>query len=313
MSANDPSVRDTILAVADDFDHAGLFFGHGTDNAVDEAAVLVSHVLGLADDQLDARLDAIPETQQLEQIRQLSEQRITSRMPLAYLINTAWFAGLSFYIDENVLVPRSPIAELVAAQFSPWLPGGEPADILDLCAGSGCIGIACALAFPAAHVDIADISPPALVIARKNVARYELEERVDVIESDLLSGLAGRQYDLIVSNPPYVSPAELQSLPPEYHHEPPLGLVSGDDGMSLVIGILKDAPDHLAEAGVLVLEVGYSQPVLEALFPTVPFMWLDFEHGGDGVLLLECQQLKKYRRLFEDVHDKRQVAVLKKD
>ena len=293
------TARETILAVADDFANAGLFFGHGTECAVDEAAALVTHVLGQEHNQPGDSLKLLPTKQQLEQIRQLANLRIDTRKPLAYLTRTAWFAGLPFYVDENVLVPRSPIAELIGDRFSPWLAEGEPCDMLDLCAGSGCIGIACAQAFPAAHVDIADISPAALSVARRNVVRHQLEGRVNLIESDLLSGLKGRQYDLIVSNPPYVSPAELKSLPPEYRHEPSLGLVSGDDGMSLVTGILKDAPDYLTEKGILVLEVGHSQPVLEALFPDVPFLWLDFEHGGEGVLLFDCQQLKKYRPVFE--------------
>ncbi len=306
-TASDQTAREAILAIADDFASAGLFFGHGTECAVDEAAALVAHVLGLEHNQPVDSLKLLPTKQQLEQIRQLANLRIDTRKPLAYLTRTAWFAGLPFYVDENVLVPRSPIAELIGDRFSPWLAEGEPHDMLDLCAGSGCIGIACAQAFPAAHVDIADISPAALSVARRNVARHKLEGRVHVIESDLLFGLKGRQYDLIVSNPPYVSPEELKSLPPEYQHEPTLGLVSGDDGMSLAIGILKDAPDYLAEKGILVLEVGYSRPVLEALFPDVPFLWLDFEHGGEGVLLLDCQQLKKYRPVFEHEVDNRQA------
>lgn len=306
MPVSDQTVGEVILAIADDFTRAGLFFGHGTDNAVDEAAALVVHVLDLTFDQLDDSLDTQPTAQRLEAIRQLAKQRIETRKPLAYLTQTAWFAGLPFYVDEQVLVPRSPIAELVGDRFSPWLPEAAAQNILDLCTGSGCIGIACAQAFPAAHVDIADISPPALSVARRNVARYRLEGRMDVIESDLLSGLTGRQYDLIVSNPPYVSPAEVQFLPPEYQHEPSLGLVSGDDGMSLVVEILKDAADYLTVEGILVLEVGYSQPVLEALFPEVPFMWLDFEYGGEGVLLLNCQQLKKYRPVFEREYGNRQ-------
>lgn len=307
MPEVDPTVREVIQTVADDFANAGLFFGHGTACAVDEAAALLTHVLGLGYEQLDDSLDMRLARQHLEQIKGLAAQRIATRKPLAYLTRTAWFAGLSFYVNENVLVPRSPIAELIGDCFSPWLPEGEPHDILDLCAGSGCIGIACAQAFPAAHVDIADVSPAALSVARRNVAQYKLAGRVRVIESDLLAGLKGRRYDLIVSNPPYVSPAELKSLPPEYRHEPALGLVSSDDGLSLVAEILRGASDYLTEKGILVLEVGYSQPVLEALFPEVPFLWLDFEHGGEGVLLLDCQQLEKYRPVFQREYDNRQM------
>src|SRR5690606_23590675 len=219
-------------------------------------------------------------------------RRIEERVPVAYLVGEAWFCGLPFKVDERVLIPRSPIAELINNRFEPLL-NREPLRILDLCTGSGCIGIACALAFPDAQVDLADISTDALQLAQENVQRHGLEQQVRVIESDLFTAVQG-PYDLIVTNPPCVSRQEVDELPAEYHHEPELGLLSLDDGLDIPLRILREAAAHLHEDGVLVLEVGYSREALTARLPGVPLLWLEFEHGGDGVCALTAQQLRQY-------------------
>ena len=292
------TIRDYLRWGISEFGRAGLFFGHGTDNAYDEARVLVSHVLSLSFDFSPDLLDARLTMAEREAVLTLLQRRIDERVPAAYLSREAWFAGLSFYVDERVLVPRSPIAELIAQDFEPWLSGIYPQRILDLCSGSGCIGIACAYQFEDASVDLADISLDAINVADINIARHDLSERVRAVQSDVFEWLAGERYDLIVSNPPYVDSADLAAMPAEYHREPALGLASGPDGLDITRQILRHAADHLTTGGVLVVEVGNSCIALDAAFPAVPFMWLEFERGGHGVFVMTREQLLEYADSF---------------
>jgi len=290
------------------FEQAGLAFGHGTDNAQDESAALVLHALQIGYDQPEEVLDAELSDEERLRVIELLQRRVSSRKPAAYLVNEARFAGLSFYVDERVLVPRSPIAELVEAGFAPWIDPQRVNKILDLCTGSGCIGIACAYAFPQARVDIADLSRDALDVARENIRRHGLEGRVTPIESNLFAGLTGRCYDIIVSNPPYVPEQEVRELQAEFRHEPALGLIAGTDGLDIVTRILNDAAEYLHEDGILVVEVGHSQERLVELFPDVPFLWLEFEYGGEGVFMLESAHLREHQETFRcAVADRGQV------
>lgn len=294
-----PSVKDCISAVADVLQQNELFFGHGTDNAADEAFVLIRFVLGAVDadpvDVLQSTLDA----NQVESLQALVQQRIDTRKPAAYLTGEAWFAGLRFFVNEHVLVPRSPFAELIQEQFQPWVDSEQTHRILDLCTGSGCIAIACAAAFPEAKVDALDLSPAALAVARRNVERHGLQQRVQLFEGDLFAGVSGQTYDLIVSNPPYVSEDELEALPDEYQAEPAMGFAGGLDGLDLVHRILVDAADHLTDRGVIYIEVGSSAETLLQTYPQVDFLWQDFECGGDGVFMLTRQQLVQHASEFQ--------------
>lgn len=284
------TVRDWLRWAATQFEGAELFYGHGTDNAWDEAAALVLAVIKAPWNKLAAISDARLTRVEREQLFLLIEQRITTRKPLAYLTGEAYFAGLAFEVNEQVLVPRSPIAELIAAGFEPWLMQ-EPEQILDLCTGSGCIGIACAMAFDQAQVTLSDISPAAIEVAQRNINRHKLAERVDAVESDLFCNLVGSCYDLIVSNPPYVDAEDMASLPEEFKAEPKLALESGVDGLNFTRRLLTEASAHLKPKGLLVVEVGNSWPALESAYPNVPFTWLEFEHGGHGVFALTKEQL----------------------
>lgn len=290
------SLRDFIRWGASQFNAEGLFFGHGTDNAWDEAAQLVTYALHLPlpleSQWLDARL-TMPER---NAVVALLRRRISERIPAAYITGTAWFAGLKFSVDERVLVPRSPIAELIEKQFSPWLRR-EPEYILDLCTGSGCIGIACAYAFPDAAVDLSDISPDALAVAEENIVAHELVGRVRALESDLFMNLAELRYDLIVSNPPYVDAEDLAAMPDEYHAEPAIGLASGTDGLDFTHRLLREAKDHLTDDGLLIVEVGNSCVALAEAYPQLAFTWLDFDRGGHGVFLLTAEQLAEAAEL----------------
>ena len=288
------TIRDLIRWGASRMNEAGLHFGHGTDNAIDEAAALVLHALHLPPDVHVEYFQSSVTPAEKQAALGLLERRITERKPAAYLTHRAWFMSLPFYVDERVLVPRSPLAELIDRHFAPWLPDSRKVEhILDLGAGSGCIGIACAYAFPDARVDLVDVSAEALEVARRNVAEHGLEEQVEVIQSDLFSALKGRHYDLIVSNPPYVGLEELDSLPPEYHHEPRLGLAAGEEGLDVVVEILRQATDYLKRDGLMIVEVGNAQYALCEVFPDVPFTWLEFERGGQGVFLLNAAQVRR--------------------
>ena len=276
------------------FVEAQLSFGHGLSSPLDEAVYLVLRTLNLPVDTPDIYWQSALTANEKLAIEAVIQRRINERIPAAYITKEGWFAGLQFYIDERVLVPRSPIAELVESQFSPWINPDEVEKVLDLCTGSGCIGIACAYAFPYAQVDLADISEDALEVARMNVEQHDAEGRVSVIQSDLFENLEGRVYDIIVSNPPYVDAEDMATLSDEFQHEPELGLSSGEQGLDLTRTILKQAGKHLTDMGILVVEVGNSQHALAQMFPDVPFHWLQFERGGDGVFLLTKQQLDKY-------------------
>lgn len=288
------TIRDFIRWGASRMNGAGLHFGHGTDNAIDEAAALVLHALHLPPDLHAEYFQAQLTPPEQQAVLQLLERRIVERKPAAYLTRRAWFMGLPFYVDERVLVPRSPLAELIERHFAPWLPDSRKVErILDLGTGSGCIGIACAYAFPDAQVDVVDVSAEALEVACHNIAEHGLEDQVEAMQSDLFSALKGRHYDLIISNPPYVALEELDSLPPEYQHEPRLGLAAGVEGLDVVMEILHQASDYLNREGLLIVEVGNAQYALCEAFPDVPFTWLEFEHGGQGVFLLNAAQLRR--------------------
>ena len=292
------SITDFIRWGASRFHEAGLFFGHGTDNAIDEAAALVLHALHLPPDLPGAWFSSNLTEQEREKIIGLVERRIRERIPAPYLTGEAWFAGLRFHVNQHVLIPRSPIAELLEGGFSPWIEPGRVVRLLDLCCGSGCMGIAAAAYLPECHVDLADISAQALEVARTNAHEHGLESRVKVIESDLFSALGKSRYDVILSNPPYVSAAEMAALPDEYSHEPVLALQADDEGMAIVAQILKQASRHLEPGGILVMEVGKSADALIRRYPKVPFLWIDFERGGEGVFLFTAEELEKYDDYF---------------
>jgi ribosomal protein L3 glutamine methyltransferase len=286
------SAQELLEEMTLELENAGLFFGHGTDNAWDEACWLLETLMarqGAPDLQPDSRL----EPAQLSSVLQILDERIASRKPLAYLLHEAWFCGLPFYVDERVLVPRSPFAELIQKQFEPLLTT-QPRRILDLCTGSGCIGIACALAFPDAEVVLADISPEALEVAQINIDRFDLGTRVSLAQADLFNGIEGT-FDLIVTNPPYVASEEYASLPEEYHREPELGLVTAQDGLDIPLRILATAASYLEPEGVLIMETGATWPLLAQNHPDIPFLWLEFEFGGEGICVLTREQLEQQR------------------
>ena len=291
-------MRDMILWGQQYLADADIYFGHGTDNALDEAAWLVSHAVGLAPTFSEAELEQGLSTGQQAEVKALLTRRVQERLPAAYLTHEAWFAGHRFYVDERVLVPRSPLAELILDQFQPWVEPDQLKRVLDLCTGSGCIAVATALVLPQVEVDATDISPDALEVARRNVADYGLEQQVAVIESDIFDALQGRRYDLIVSNPPYVDAQDMAALPQEYLREPRMGLTAGPQGLDLVIPMLQQAAKYLTPNGVMIVEVGNSAEALQACFPGVPFTWLEFSYGGEGVFLLEASQLVEYHDAF---------------
>lgn len=272
---------------------AHVFFGHGTDNARDEAAALVFHVMRLSHAAGPAALRKRPSAKQRARVESLLAQRIEQRVPLAYLTHEAWFGGLRFYVDERVLIPRSPFAELIEHRFAPWIDASRVRRVLDLGTGSGCIALAAAKAFPRARVDAVDIDSGALEVAAINRRRLRLTRRVRLIESDHFAALSGESYDIIASNPPYVGTREMRGLPSEYRHEPRLALESGRQGLDSVEIILRRAARHLRPRGLLVVEVGNTERALRRAHPRMPFTWLEFERGGGGVFLLTREQMER--------------------
>ena len=286
------TVRDYIRYAVSRFNAAGLFFGHGNDNAWDEAVYLTLHTLNLPLDRLEPFLDARLLPHEREQLLDIYTRRCQDRLPAAYLTHEAWLGEHRFYVDDRVIVPRSFIAELLDEQLAPWID--DPWAIesaLDLCTGSGCLAILTALAFPNAEVAAVDLSPDAIAVAERNVADYSLYNRIELIQSDAFQNLAGRKFDLIVSNPPYVNAESVARLPPEYLHEPELALGSGEDGLDFTRIILHEAKQHLTDNGILVVEIGHNREALEAAYPTLPFTWLDTAAGDQYVFLLHASDL----------------------
>jgi len=286
------TLRDVLRYAVSRFNAAQLAFGHGTDNAYDEAAYLILHTLHLPLDRLEPFLDATLLPQEVDEVLAIIERRAVERIPAAYLTREAWLGDYRFYVDERVIVPRSHIAEVIGEPLEPWLPDREAvSSTLDLCTGSGCLGILLALAYPAAEVDAVDVSADALTVAQRNVNDYRLQGRVRLIESDLYDRLAGRRYGLIVSNPPYVTAQSMHALPEEYRKEPTVALAGGADGLDIVRRILTGAHHHLQARGVIVIEVGDGQAAVEAAFPELSPTWLETSAGADRVFLLERDQL----------------------
>lgn len=294
------TVHDWLRWAVSQFNAADLYFGHGTDNPWDDAGVLLAYTLHLTHLAEPALLQTRLTGTEKRQFAALVQQRIEQRIPSAYLTSQAYFVGLPFYVDARVLVPRSPIGELIVQQFAEWFPVTPPQRILDLCTGSGCIAIACAHYLPEAEVDAVDISEDALAVADLNISQHGLEQRVFPIQSDCFDALPGQQYDLIVTNPPYVDAEDMADLPDEYQHEPELGLASGVDGLELTRQILRQAASHLTEQGVLICEVGNSMVALAEQFPQVPFHWIEFNKGGIGVFALTKAQLVAHQQQFEE-------------
>jgi ribosomal protein L3 glutamine methyltransferase len=285
------TVRDLIAKGARRLKRAGVFFGHGTDNAWDDAAALVWHALKLPEAAAPRVYAKRVAPRDAARVEALIRRRIDERIPAVYLTGLTWFAGLPFVVDPRVLIPRSPIAELIEQRFSPWIDARRVRRILDIGTGSGCIAIACARAFPKAMVDAVDVSDDALTVARANVRRHRLGKRVRVIKSDHFSALGKRAYDMIVSNPPYVGAREMAGLPPEYRHEPTLALAAGSSGLDSIRVILREAGRHLKPQGILVVEVGNTEAAVRRAWPKLPFTWLEFERGGGGVFVLTREQL----------------------
>ncbi len=286
------TVRDWLRFTVSRFNEAKLFFGHGSDNAFDEAAYLILHTLHLPLERLEPFLDASLTHGESEEVQAVIERRVRERLPAAYLTHEAWLGEHRFYVDERVIVPRSFISELLQEQLAPWVENpDEVTRALDLCTGSGCLAILAALAFPNAKVDAADLSADALAVAAKNVSDYGLTDRVELIESDLFAALEGRTYDVILSNPPYVNAESVAALPPEYQAEPALALGSGEDGLDATRQILVKAKAHLNPGGLLVVEIGHNRDALEAAYPGLPFTWLDTESGDQFVFMLRREDL----------------------
>jgi ribosomal protein L3 glutamine methyltransferase len=286
------TLRDLIRYGVSRLNSAQVALGHGSDNAWDEAVYLTLHALHLPLDTLEPFLDARVVREERDRVLDLLERRVTERVPAAYLTNEAWLRGHRFYVDKRVIVPRSPIAELLDQGLSPWVQDAlEVENVLDMCTGSGCLAILSALAFPYAHVDAVDVSADALEVARRNVDDYGLQDRLDLHESNLFDSLPARQYDVIICNPPYVNSGSMDVLPQEYRHEPHLALAGGEDGMDLVRRILAAAPQYLTQDGVIVLEIGHERDFFEAAFPQLSPVWLDTEEASDQLLLLTREQL----------------------
>lgn len=294
------TIGDFLRFGASQFNQAELYFGHGTNNAWDEAVILVMHQLALPAVMETDLLNCKLITEEKFAILALFQRRVVEAVPAAYLINQATFCDLPFYVDERVLVPRSPIGELIDNKFGGLIHNNNsPQRILDLCTGSGCIAIACAIAFPDADVDALDLSVDALNVAQINIEAHGLTEQVIPIQSDVFSGVEGQIYDLIVTNPPYVDQDDVDSLPQEYLHEPEMGLGCGEDGLDIVRKILAESSEHLSENGILICEVGNSQIHVSSVYPDVPFKWLTFERGGHGVFMLTKAELDQFSDVFK--------------
>ena len=291
------TVRDFIRYAITRFEQGNVFYGHGTDNASDEAVALIGGWLRLPMESFGQFLDCQLTTEEKKTLSSLIDQRVIQRVPVPYLTQRAWFSGLEFEIDETALIPRSPIAELIGNQFSPWVDPDQVTSILDLCTGGGCIAIACNYAFPDATVEASDLSEKALTLAKKNCSRHQAN--IKLTQSDLFTEVSKGPFDIIVSNPPYVGDAEISTLPEEYHHEPRMALFSEHNGLQIPVKIMADAANYLNPEGILVLEVGNSKEILEQAFPDIPFLWIDFEHGGDGVLLMTQEELTSFQPLFD--------------
>jgi ribosomal protein L3 glutamine methyltransferase len=286
------TVRDYLRFAVSRFYQAKLFFGHGSNDAYDEAVYLILHTLHLPVDTLAPFLDAQLTPAERGEVLNVIQRRVEQRIPAAYLTHEAFLGDYSFYVDERVIVPRSFIAELLRQQLAPWITEPEAiSQVLDLCTGSGCLAILCADAFPNAKVDAVDLSPDALAVAERNVTDYELASRISLIESDLFAKLSGRRYDLIISNPPYVDAESVAALPAEYLHEPKLSLGSGNDGLDATRVILKHAAEHLTDNGILIVEIGHNRDILEAAYPKLPFTWLDVTAGDQFVFMLHRNDL----------------------
>jgi len=292
------TIKDYIRWGASQLSEKDVFLGHGIATPLHESAALVLHAIHQPYNLDESYMGAVLTIEERKKVVHLFKQRITERKPVAYLTNEATFAGLSFYVDERVLVPRSPIAELIEQRFAPWVDEDQVFNVLDLCTGSACIAIACAYAFPEAQVDAVELSDDAIEVAGINIEKHDLTEELGLYQSDLFNDLPKKQYDVIVTNPPYVAIQEWEELPAEYHKEPEMGFTGGVSGLDLVIRILADANEFLSDQGVLIIEVGSSAETLQQLFAEIPFYWLEFERGGDGVFLLTAEQVQQYHKLF---------------
>ena len=286
------TIRDWLRFTVSRFEEAGIFFGHGTDNAYDEAVWLIMSALHLPLDTLDNFLDAVITETERKHLAHLIERRTVDRTPTAYLLREAWLKGYKFYVDERVIVPRSFIAELLENSLSPWVEFPELVEnVADICTGSGCLGVLLADAFPAAHVDVVDISPDAIAVCNINIANYGLQDRITAIQSDMFANLQGKTYDVIISNPPYVDAPSMVILPQEYRNEPQIALGSGEAGLDHTHTLIRQAPQHLNDGGLLVVEIGHNRDALLDAYPHLPFTWLEVESGNEFVFLLTREQL----------------------
>ena len=296
------TVESLIRVTANKFNESNLTFGHGTDNAVDEAAYLIFGYLDLNHDKAEEAYQKTISNEDLIEIDKLIDCRINQNRPVAYLINKAWFVGLEFFVDERVLVPRSPLAELIANKLRPWADDKLVTRALDMGTGSGCIAIALGKFFPDIEIDAIDYSPGALQVANINLEYHKMTDRINLIESDFFSNLSENQYsnyyDLIISNPPYVDQEDISNMAPEFHHEPILGLASGKDGLESVKILLRESCKYLRDNGLLIVEVGNSRQALEECYPTLPFIWIDFKLGGEGVFLLMKSDLEAHMEIL---------------
>lgn len=294
------TLRDWIRYAISEFRKNNLFYGHGTNNALDEAVSLILHTVHLPYDAPAMFYDAVLTFEERKAVDHIISLRIDKKIPAAYLTHEAFFMGLSFYVDERVLIPRSPIAEIIEKQFEPWIESHHISRILDLCTGSGCIAIACAEIFPETEITASDISTDSLEVARINLEKFNLQDQIKLIQSDVFDNIPipseeSEKFNIIISNPPYVDKADMDSLPKEYHHEPVTALAAGHDGLDIIKKILNTAKNYLSDHGILIVEAGNSAEALVSQFPNLPFTWLEFEHGESEVFLLTAEQLNAWR------------------